>query len=106
MNIKPKYQPGILLKPGKYDIEVTCLGYESKRQWVKIDNANLTFDVILNQIKNDSVIDRKLDDKNTEHSLALLVNLQGFIEMGFVSGWWMYSIEINLRRMVHSWVSR
>jgi hypothetical protein len=30
MNIKPKYRHGIVLKPGKYDIEVTRSGYEKE----------------------------------------------------------------------------
>jgi hypothetical protein len=41
MNIKPKYRHGIALKSGKYDIEVTRSGYESKRGWVEIKNADL-----------------------------------------------------------------
>jgi CHAT domain-containing protein/tetratricopeptide (TPR) repeat protein len=49
MNIRPKYRPGIALKPGKYDIEVTRSGYESKRWWVEIKDTDLTVDVILNK---------------------------------------------------------
>jgi hypothetical protein len=42
MNIKPKYKPGIALKPGKYDIYVTHPGYVSKRMWVEIKEADLS----------------------------------------------------------------
>jgi CHAT domain-containing protein/tetratricopeptide (TPR) repeat protein len=50
MNIRPKYRPGIALKPGKYDIKVTRSGYESKRWWVEIKEADLTLDVTLNKL--------------------------------------------------------
>jgi len=49
MNIKPKYRPGIALKPGKYDIYVTCPGYVSKRMWVEIKEADLSIEVILDK---------------------------------------------------------
>jgi len=50
MNIKPKYRHGIALKSGRYDIEVTRSGYESKRGWVEIKDADLSIDVILNKL--------------------------------------------------------
>jgi len=50
MNIKPKYRPGIALKPGQYDIYVTCPGYVSKRMWVEIKEADLSIEVILDKI--------------------------------------------------------
>ncbi|EDN69350.1 Tetratricopeptide TPR_2 [Beggiatoa sp. PS] len=64
MNIKPKYRSGILLKPGKYDIEVTHPGYESKRRWVEIENADLMIDVILNKLgieKSPTILPRQTD---------------------------------------------
>jgi len=47
MNIKPKYQPGIALKPDRYDISVTSPGYFSKRMWVKLKDADLVVNVNL-----------------------------------------------------------
>ncbi|OAD21456.1 TPR repeat protein [Candidatus Thiomargarita nelsonii] len=47
MNINPKYQPGICLKRGKYDVFVTHQGYESYRQWLKITDSNVSLDVTL-----------------------------------------------------------
>lgn len=49
MNIKPKYKPGIALKPGKYDIYVTRPGYVSKRMWVEIKEADLSLEIILDR---------------------------------------------------------
>ncbi|WP_394388968.1 hypothetical protein [Shewanella woodyi] len=44
MNIKPKYQPGMLLPPGGYDIKVSAPGHQDVRQWVylKAEKINLT----------------------------------------------------------------
>lgn len=37
MNISEKYSDGILLKPGRYDIEVSHNGFRTKRFWVDAD---------------------------------------------------------------------
>ncbi len=50
MNIKPKYQHGIMLKSGKYDIKVTRSGYESKRWRVEIEGVDLTVNIVLNKL--------------------------------------------------------
>lgn len=39
MNIEQKYEPGIVLEPGKYDIYVTRPGYEPERTWVEIKKS-------------------------------------------------------------------
>lgn len=36
LNTKPAYTPGMKLKPGRYEIEVSADGYELKKQWVAI----------------------------------------------------------------------
>ncbi|MDN3380444.1 MULTISPECIES: PEGA domain-containing protein [unclassified Pseudoalteromonas] len=41
MNIKPKYQAGIELDEGKYDIEVTKDGYLTYRKWVQVDKKTI-----------------------------------------------------------------
>ncbi len=65
MNIKPKYRHGIALKSGRYDVEVTRSGYEPKRGWVEIKNADLSIDVILNKLgaqRVNKVISSEADD--------------------------------------------
>jgi len=47
MNIIPRYQPGIALKPGQYDIYVTHPGYFSKRFWIDIADRDVSVDVVL-----------------------------------------------------------
>ncbi|MCL1137819.1 hypothetical protein [Shewanella pneumatophori] len=44
MNIKPKYQAGMLLPPGGYDIKVSAPGHQAVRQWVylKADQTQFT----------------------------------------------------------------
>ena len=44
LNINPRYQPGIALKPGKYQVEVSAPGYITRQQWVNLalgDNLQL-----------------------------------------------------------------
>lgn len=40
MNIKEKYRPGIMLAPGKYDVEVTAPGYKKWRRWVNLKHPS------------------------------------------------------------------
>ncbi|AWF81848.1 serine/threonine protein kinase [Microbulbifer sp. A4B17] len=47
MNITPRYQPGIALKPGRYDIEVSKPGFSKARQWVLLEEKNLEIEVKL-----------------------------------------------------------
>ncbi|MBE9563119.1 MAG: hypothetical protein IMF12_09695 [Proteobacteria bacterium] len=49
MNIKPKYQPGILLRPGKYDVYITNENYHEYRKWIEIKKSDLNIDIILNK---------------------------------------------------------
>ncbi|MBT5230860.1 MAG: hypothetical protein HOM11_11375 [Methylococcales bacterium] len=44
LNIAPKYQPGMLLTPGRYHIEVSAPGYQMKQNWVALTAASTTFD--------------------------------------------------------------
>nr|VFK56356.1 MAG: Formylglycine-generating enzyme, required for sulfatase activity, contains SUMF1/FGE domain [Candidatus Kentron sp. TUN]VFK62632.1 MAG: Formylglycine-generating enzyme, required for sulfatase activity, contains SUMF1/FGE domain [Candidatus Kentron sp. TUN] len=39
LNIKPRYRPGMALKPGRYHVEVSKAGYERMRQWVDVEKA-------------------------------------------------------------------
>ncbi|CAM4256283.1 PEGA domain-containing protein [Pseudoalteromonas ostreae] len=41
MNIKPKYENGIELKEGKYDVEVSKPGYTTYREWVVVDKRTI-----------------------------------------------------------------
>lgn len=50
MNIAPVYQDGMKLKPGRYDIEVSALGYATHRQWYEMDNSDLVLDVQLSAV--------------------------------------------------------
>lgn len=42
LNIKPRYQPGMPLPPGSYNISVTARDYFPVRKWVRILDADLT----------------------------------------------------------------
>lgn len=49
MNIGPAYRPGLLLEPGRYDIEVSAPGYRTERRWVKLDKNNTQFEFALSR---------------------------------------------------------
>jgi|GEM_PF-555864 len=40
LNIEPRYEPGIRLSPGRYHVEVSKAGYETKREWVEITDSD------------------------------------------------------------------
>jgi hypothetical protein len=48
MNIDEQYYPGIKLSPGYYEVMVEYKGYESYREWVKLDNDK-TLKIALSQ---------------------------------------------------------
>ena len=47
LNIAPKYTPGMKLRPGQYDVQVTHDNYMAKRQWVEIEDGPVTLDIAL-----------------------------------------------------------
>lgn len=49
MNIVPRYQPGIELEPGKYDLEVSKPGYTTVRRWIEIEDSDLTVPIRLDR---------------------------------------------------------
>ncbi|MFA0811965.1 bifunctional serine/threonine-protein kinase/formylglycine-generating enzyme family protein [Microbulbifer epialgicus] len=49
MNIAPRYQPGIELKPGKYDLEISKRGFAKVRRWIEIEDQDISLSVKLDQ---------------------------------------------------------
>jgi len=47
MNIKPKYEHGICLKKGNYDIYVTHKNHTSYRKWVKVEDREVSISITL-----------------------------------------------------------
>ncbi|MCB1776818.1 MAG: PEGA domain-containing protein [Candidatus Competibacteraceae bacterium] len=47
MNIKPRYEPGIALGPGRYIVEVSRAGYETQTLTVRVADADVTLPVTL-----------------------------------------------------------
>ena len=37
LNIKPRFQQGMELKPGRYHVEASKRGYETQKMWVQLD---------------------------------------------------------------------
>ena len=50
LNIGPRYEDGIELKPGKYHIEVSKSGYKRHREWIKLASREMVHLVDLEKI--------------------------------------------------------
>lgn len=57
MNITPRYQPGIFLSPGKYDIKVSKNGYKTHEQSIQIEDSDVSLKVNLEKQIIDDPID-------------------------------------------------
>ncbi|MEX2962123.1 SUMF1/EgtB/PvdO family nonheme iron enzyme [Microbulbifer sp. TYP-18] len=47
MNIAPRYEPGMALPPGPYDLEISRPGYVTERRWITIEDSDLSVAVTL-----------------------------------------------------------
>jgi len=75
LNIGPRYRPGMLLEEGMYHIEVSKSGFIGKRDWVQIQEKDLTVEISLemvpspvNEVKDSSIspAPEKEISRNTE----------------------------------------
>ena len=55
LNIREKYQKGMVLKPGKYQVEVFREGYETVTQWITMDQDDLVLPVTLTLLQKGSL---------------------------------------------------
>jgi len=74
LNIQGKYHKGMVLKPGKYQVEVLRDGYETSTQWITMDQSDIVLPVVLTPLQKenlrvtgessgaDVLIDKKLAD--------------------------------------------
>ena len=49
LNIPDRYQPNIMLAPGRYHLEVSMAGYETRYQWIEIIDQNIQPEISLNE---------------------------------------------------------
>ena len=54
LNIGPRYEDGIELKPGKYHIEVSKSGYKRHREWIKLASREMVHLVDLEKVAEPS----------------------------------------------------
>jgi formylglycine-generating enzyme required for sulfatase activity/serine/threonine protein kinase len=50
LNIEEAYEPGILLEPGRYQMNVTSPGYKSHQEWLEITDRDLALEVSLEAV--------------------------------------------------------
>ena len=80
MNIKPSYQPGMALDPGRYEIEVSAPGYETQRLWYPLDQTR-TIEIALTAVPADfSVFHDTLKDGSPGPAMVQLPG--GTFKMG------------------------
>ena len=58
MNIEPKFQQGMLLLPGEYDVLVKKMGYPPKREWIEITDKAMTINVVLGQTGKFEIVEK------------------------------------------------
>jgi TolB protein len=73
LNIEPRYRQGMLLEPGRYHIEVSKSGYETKTDWLKISNSSLIRHIELNEAI----------EKNTKPAETSVINSQSIAVVPF-----------------------
>lgn len=47
LNIGPKYKHSMMLKSGKYHVQVSHSGYKTFKKWIRLNSESLTYDVTL-----------------------------------------------------------
>jgi hypothetical protein len=76
-NIKPQFRQGMRLDAGRYDIEITHLGYQSHRRWIVLDRADVNLDVNLVTLdRTTSLSILQKDHIPPEGKYALFINAQ------------------------------
>jgi len=83
MNIVPKYVPGIALKPGKYDVLVEKGGHVTSRQWITIQNQDVTLPVVLAEQSNNIFRDNLQDGSQGPEMVWIP---RGSFRMGDIQG--------------------
>jgi len=66
LNIRQKYRPEMVLKPGRYQVEVTHPGYHGYLEWIELDNQTTTHTVVLEQLSRTSTATTDQSSQPTE----------------------------------------
>ncbi|RKZ92539.1 MAG: hypothetical protein DRR19_03980 [Candidatus Parabeggiatoa sp. nov. 1] len=83
MNIKPRYVPGIALEPGDYEVLVNQAGYIASRQWITIQDQDVTVPVVLEQKSTQFFRDRLQDGSQGPEMVRIAA---GSFRMGDLQG--------------------
>lgn len=75
LNIKPVYQGGIKLVPGKYKIEVTRKGYKSYVRWVNVDKVNNNITIKLKKFSDEELENLKPHDEEGQREFDRYVEV-------------------------------
>jgi len=79
LNIKPAYQPSMMLNPGKYHIEVTAPDYHTKKVWINITDLPVTEQITLEPTRRlyaaGTIIIETLSDQQPGPEMVILPHI-------------------------------
>jgi hypothetical protein len=111
MNISPKYQNGIKLPPGNYNILVEKKGYTSTNKWIKITNSDLSRYIRLTKVETStdnntsSPVEKNKVKKNTSFAKVGVDGIPelegGYLQVGDAN-----YIEMNDKRIYKTKIIR
>jgi serine/threonine-protein kinase PpkA len=66
LNLAEKYKDGIELTPGRYHVQISKTGYETKKEWIEIKNQAKEFNYILIEAPVEQVVEKPTLPNNTK----------------------------------------
>jgi hypothetical protein len=97
LRISPKFKQGMVLAPGRYELEATCSGYHKLNKWVTLNaNEDLTVEMKLHPklvVKQES---QKTEKRiQTTHKINSFTNLLGMTFLLIPKGSFMMGSPVN-----------
>ncbi len=79
LNVRDVYTDGVLLKSGKYHLEVSHDGYETQNRWITINDndMNVQFILLKKEISNTSSVAAKKTTRAVARTKPLMVKIPG-----------------------------
>lgn len=75
LNIKSRYQPGLLVEPGRYQVEVSKIGFVAQKRWIQISDRNVTKRITIEKESPRATVSSLNDDQILLPSSAQLCKM-------------------------------
>ena len=89
-NVKANYEPGMMLEPGRYQVEVSRKGYITKTEWVELTDRELSWPIALEPIRFALTIRPEPND-----ATVTIRNVKANYEPGMMLEPGRYQIEVS-----------